>query len=307
MPAAVIASDKKEDKKEEKHEEEKSGATTPTDKKAKRNSVFGSLFQKKNVTSPTTERTEAETANSTSEVPPVSETAPKIDEPIDTKPIDAAAVTAPANTEAITEDATKDNTTTSPAAETPKTEKKGGFLSGFIKKVEGKKEEPKEEKPTETTTATAEPSTTPAHDGATETPSETPVTKEERPARERRRTSLFGSLGTMKKKSETKDDTTKTTEPAVNGTETKREKSPLPTKIGGLFRKPSKAVKSDAPKETATEPTAEPTTDATTAIAEPTPATETTALPEAPESKIIGDVVPEAVHAQTAPEVKASA
>ena len=53
----------------------------------------------------------------------------------------------------------------------------------------------------------------------------------------------------------------------LRDTETKPEKIPVPTRIGGsgLFRKPShlRAVKSDATKDTATEPTAEPTTEAT--------------------------------------------
>lgn len=269
--------------------------------------MFGSLFSKKNVTSPTTEKTEAEAVTAKdAEVPPVSETAPKIDEPIDTKPLDAAAVTAPALTtgDATTEEATKEPATT-PAGETtattPKAEKKSNFLSGFIKKVEGKKDEGKEDKPVETAaTNAAAPTTT----ETTGTVTETPATKDERP-QEKRRTSLFGGLGTLKKK----DKKEETTEPSeeVNGTETKREKSPLPGKLGGLFRRPSKAAKSDSPKETtATEPTTE-----TTPAAETTPATEE--VKPATDSKIVGDVVPEDMHASTAdkiataPEVKASA
>ena len=274
------------------------------------------------MTSPTAEKTETESspvAKDTNEVPPVSENAPHIDEPIDTKPLDAAAVTAPVThpTEPTTEETTK-TTTATPATEPQKTEKKGNFLTSFIKKAEGKKEESKEEKPAGTTTTDA----TPVTDGTTETATETPASKDERPAPEQRRSSLFGGLGNLKKKSDNKEETTKPSE-EVNGTETKdatkREKSPLPNKIGGLFRRASNAFKSDSHKEShkETSPTS-PATDATPATTEAkdTPATTETApatAPETTDSKIIGDVVPEAVHAQTAdkvataPEVKASA
>ncbi len=288
MPAAVLSTDNKE--------EDKTGATTPTEKSKKRSSVFGSIFNKKNVTSPTTEKTEAEAATPAkdTEIPPVSETAPKIEEPIATKPIDAAAVTAPTSVEPAKEDAPVEPT---PAPESPpKTEKKPSFLTGLIKKVEGKKEEPKEEKVVEPTAPVE--GATPAAVESTDGTTETPVVKEERPAREKRRTSLFGSLGTLKKKTEKKEDAAERTED-VNGTETNREKSPLPTKLGGLFRKPSKAVKSDAP----TEPAAEPVTETKeTSAAEPVVAPETT------ESKIVGDVVPADLHTTpVAPEVKATA
>ena len=276
----------------------------PPRRRNKRGSVFGSLFGKKNATSPTTEKTEAETVTpaADTEALPVSETAPKLEEPIDTgKPIDTAAVVAPVThaSEPTTSDVARDTTTTT---ETPaQAEKKPNFFSGLIKKVEGKKEEHKEEKAVETETSPAVAETT---DGTADA-------KPERPGREKRRTSLFGNLGTLKKKTETSHETkpeevngTKPEE--VNGTtESKREKSPLPSKISGLFRKPSKAVKSEStPKETTTEPTVDATPNNTApAIDEPKPITSETT----PQSNIIGDVVPEAVHAPVAPEVKASA
>ena len=93
--------------------------------------------------------------------------------------------------------------------------------------------------------------------------------------------------------------------------DTKREKSPLPSKLGGLFRKPSKAVKSEKPVEDVkTDGTA------TETKATETPATtEAAATTAAPESKIVGDVVPDELHTTvhdavtTAPstEVKATA
>lgn len=308
-PAAAV-SDDKEDKKEETLATESS---SPTEKKAKRGSVFGSLFYKK-VTSPTTEKTEKEAGPAPpakDEVPPVSDTAPKLDEPIENKPIDTAAVTAPANTDGAAEP-TKETTTE------PKTEKKG-FL-GFIKKPESKKEEPKvaeakaAEPATTTEAAPAATEATPATTEAVDAPKAEETTKEERPVQEKRRTSLFGGLGTIKKKDESKT--------SEDGTERKREKSPLPSKIGGLFRRPSKAVKSEEPKATETKDETKldtPAEDATTTTEPAVTATDdkveapaaTTATTDVTDSKIIGDVVPESLQAQekvaTAPEVKATA
>lgn len=311
-PAAAV-SDNKEDKKEEPTSEATS-PTSPTEKKNKRGSVFGSFFNKK-VTSPSAEKSEKEvgpTPPAKDDVPPVSDTAPKLDEPIENKPIDAAAVTAPANTDGAAE--------TEPVKETRpenKSEKKS-FL-GFIKKPEtkkeeAKKEESKEEKPVETTEAAATTEATPATETTDATKTDE-VAKEEKPAadKEKRRTSLFGGLGTIKKKrdeSETKED----------GTERKREKSPLPSKIGGLFRKPSKAVKSDESKATETKETKDEVKDETKtetpaeAATTDAAATETKAdapATEATDSKIVGDVVPETLQATeapaAAPEVKATA
>ena len=147
---------------------------------------------------------------------------------------------------------------------TGKTDEKSGLM-GFIKKQEarfaGKKEE----------TATDAP--------ATESGAETSGA-EDRPAREKRRTSLFGGLGTLKKKSTNEDG-------SEDATEAKREKSPMPSKIGSLFRKPSKAVK---PTEAAKETPA--TTSTTDAVHTDVPTTTDAAATQAPESKIVGDVVP---------------
>lgn len=314
-PAAAV-SDNKEDKKEDKKEEPSSEATSPTsptEKKNKRGSVFGSFFNKK-VTSPSAEKSEKEvgpTPPAKDDVPPVSDTAPKLDEPIENKPIDAAAVTAPANTDGAAE--------TEPAKETrPENTQKKSFL-GFIKKPEtkkeeAKKEEAKKEEPAETTEAAAATEATPATETTDATKTDE-AAKEEKPAadKEKRRTSLFGGLGTIKKKrdeSETNQD----------GTERKREKSPLPSKIGGLFRKPSKAVKSDESKATETKETKDEVKDESKtetpaeAVTTDAAATETKTdapVTEATDSKIVGDVVPETLQATeapaVAPEVKATA
>ena len=238
--------------------------------------MFGGLFGKKDATSPTEEKKESEIApavpakdSKETEIPAVSEEAPKIEKPVEAKPIDTAAVVAAADTVTTppaVEETPKEPTST-PAEPTTatQTEEKGGLL-GFFKKQEarfaGKKDS--EDETTEHVAAT-----------------------EERPARDKRRSSLFGSLGTLKKKNQSQ-------ERSEDATETKREKSPMPTKIGGLFRKPSRAVKpteetkdTTAASEAATTSTEIPTTNGAT--------TET--APAAADSKIVGDVVPEALTA----------
>jgi hypothetical protein len=299
--AAIVTSDKKEEKED----------ASPVEKKGKRGSVFGSLF-KNRITSPTTEKSDKD-AMTTSDVPPVSETAPKLEEPIENKPIDTAAVTAPVDTAATpaAEEATKEPTPAAEASTAPKTDKKGGLL-GFIKKTEAKfegKKEPKEEDKAgeaiaqdPVAAASAEPTESATTQAvATEPAAETsvPVT-DERPARDgKRRTSLFFN----KKQPETSEADDSVAEP-------KREKSPLPGGkfIGQLVRRASKAIKSEGSKDKT--PAAEPATTATST--EPT-ATETpAALPEAADAKLAEPATepvqstPEPV-ATAVPEVKATA
>ncbi len=311
---------------EKKHDKEETDTTTPTEKKSKRASIFGGLFGKKDVTSPTSEKDVGPSVPAKdTDVLPVSETAPKIEEPIDQKPLDTAAVTAPVDTVQTPPAAeeTSKETTAAETATTPTKEKKGGFL-GFIKKteakLEGKKEQKKEEKAEKkeetaadsiskdpvaaaavdtpaTTTETAEPTAAaiPATDEVKPTTTEKPT--------EKRRSSLFGSLGTLKRRNNTES-----AEGETAPAEGKREKSPLPQKIGGLFRKPSRAVKSEEKKDAvapATESTATPTE---------TALTNGTTTGEGHESAIVGDIVPDNLHSTfhdavtTAPqEVQASA
>ena len=301
-----MTSEKKEDKED----------ASPVEKKNKRGSVFGSLF-KNRITSPSTEKSEKD-AMTPSDVPPVSETAPKLEEPIENKPIDTAAVTAPVDTVAtpLASDETKELT---PAAETstaPKAEKKGGLL-GFIKKTEAKmegkkevKEEARENKTGEAiaqdpvTAASPEPTEAPStHQAVTTEPTteaSVPVT-DERPARDnKRRTSLF--FNKKQPDASEADDTV---------AEPKREKSPLPGGkfIGQLVRRASKAIKSEGPKEKA--PAAAertPAANSTEPTADETPAAAVDPIeskPMEPASDMIHST-PEPV-ATTAPEVKATA
>ncbi|OAL20144.1 hypothetical protein AYO22_09116 [Fonsecaea multimorphosa] len=293
--AAPVASDKKEEKEE----------VTPTEKKNKRGSVFGSLFRNR-VASPTTEKSEKD-ATASSDVPPVSETAPKIEEPIENKPIDTAAVTAPVDT--VTTPPVEEPAAAGESSAAPKTEKKGGFI-GFIKKTEAKlegkketKEETKEDKAAEAIAKdpVAAASTEPTEPAApTEAAAETTPATEERPARDnKRRTSLFFN----KKQQDTAEAEDTVAEP-------KREKSPLPGGkfIGQLVRRASKAIKSEGPKEkTAAEPAAAPTSAPEAPVSE-TPAVAAEAAETKPAEPVSEPIqsTPEPV-AATVPEVKATA
>ena len=251
----------------------------------------------------------------------MSETAPKIDEPIINKPIDTAAVTAPVDTvqtpSAVEE--TPEEIAPAETTSTPTKEKKGGII-GFIRKQEasllGKKEQKKEEKVEKKDTEAAEqmskdpvaaaaPVDSPAP--TTEAAPATTTTEETRPsAREKRRTSLFGSLGTLKKKNADDETEATTAEP-------KREKSPLPQKIGNLFRRPSKAVKTNEEKKETVADTDESAT-APAPLTKDEPAmTNGMSSSETPGSAIVGDNAPENVHASvhnavtSSPEVEAAA
>lgn len=102
------------------------------------------------------------------------------------------------------------------------------------------------------TTAPSEPSTTaPAADvpesAAVETPA-APTTMAD-PAKEKRRSSFFGNLGTKKEK---KTD-------VISDSEEGEGKKSAPTKFGGLFRKPSRAARTNAHPSAASEAAGEPT------------------------------------------------
>lgn len=167
--------------------------------KPKRASIFGTLFQK--VASPTQEKPEREAT--------VASTAPQLDNPVQSaaaEPIEPEAVTGAADTP---EEAPKE---TENATATASASKARGFFSKKDKKVE------KVEKEEDTTAAPAVPA-------------------ESTPPKEKRRTSLFGTLSSKKeKKSDTSD-------AELTEGETKSK-----NKLGGLFRRPSKAVKLEGNK-----------------------------------------------------------
>lgn len=258
---------------------------------------------------------------------PVSETAPKIEEPIANKPIDTAAVTAPIDTAQTT--AAAETTSEMPketagaeTSTTPTKEKKGGLI-GFIKKeaakLESKKDvkkedtaEKKEEKVAEAVSKDPVVAATTTDSPATKEETAAPVTEDAKPT-EKRRSSLFGNLGGSVKKITHSSDAT----PDAAATEagTKREKSPLPQRIGSLFRRPSRGVKSEAKEAAVAGTDATPTTETTPTpvVKDETAVTDGTAPTEAHDSTTVDDVVPDNMHTAihdavtTAPEVKASA
>lgn len=127
---AVVAEDKKHEETTDKTETK---TAEPAAHKSKRNSIFGGFFQKKDVTSPTAEKTKEEAAPAVpakdTETPAVAETAPQIEAPVDTgKPIEPESVTQPIDTPAPKE--------TTPAPQETGTSPSKGGLIGFFKKAE---------------------------------------------------------------------------------------------------------------------------------------------------------------------------
>ena len=322
VPAAAIATDKKTEEKTD------ASATTPVTKEhKKRGSIFGSLFPKKDLTSPTAEKTEAEVAPAVpakdNTKPVVAETAPKIEEPIINKPIDTAAVTAPVDnvipptaTPAI-ETTAKEETIT-PATKSTSAPNKGGFL-GFIKNKTTKKEEKKEEKaaeaiasdPVAAAAPAAETSSTPMHNAATVDPTAaaattTPATK---PAlKDKRRSSLFDTLKTGRKAEPP------TTDSEVSDGEAAKSPTEKESGIKKLGRRLSTAIRRDpkrdiTPGGTERTPFPEGTeTKPETISKEESAAVNGTNAQTVTDSRTIGDVVPGAAIANnTTPEVKASA
>ncbi len=149
-PAAVATShEKKAD--ETKPELSTTKSTDNHEKKGgKRGSIFGNFFGgRKDITSPTAEKAQTDAApvipTKDSEVAPVSETAPKIDEPPQSKPIDTAAVTAPVDSAIAAHDLPAGSvhaqtTTGTPTAKSPTTPSHKGGVMGFFKRQDSKLE-----------------------------------------------------------------------------------------------------------------------------------------------------------------------
>lgn len=100
-------------------------------------------------------------------------------------------------------------------------------------------------------------------------------------------------FGTQKKKG------LKTSETDGTPTEVKREKSPLPSKVAGLFRKPSKAVKAEENPAAETNGLTNGHTETAAVSGAAETATEAkpnATDPETTEPAIVGDVVAEDLH-----------
>ena len=166
------------------------------------------------------------------------------------------------------------------------------------------------DKPAET--ATAETPAKPVTEPLTTTNASGPVEKDEATTpNQNKRTSIFGTLKTKVK------DTTKSDKSDAEKSEGEEKKS-TSNKLGGIFRNPSKAIKSNTtPASTpAKKDEAKPTLNGENdkPIESKAPAAEQSAAASEPsanaEGKAIGDVVPEAVSVgqeQGAPAVQATA
>lgn len=271
--------DKKEDKKEETSPTEDKSDTKNRSRSRKRMSILSNILGKKDTEVKEGPSAEAptETPAPATEVaePPIAEAAPEVTE-------------APATTE-TTEDKKEDEAKKSEATKAKRTSILGNLFqkvtSPHEKEVTPAKDTgvpsapPQLENPVqdaaaepieaEAVTATADPASGEGPSQTTEatTPTapktrglfsrkEKKVEKEEEaapaaaptettPPKEKRRTSIFSNLGTKKeKKADTSD------ADGVDG-EAKSEPKHIANKIGGLFRKPSKAVKAEEKKEDA--------------------------------------------------------
>ncbi|KAL2853753.1 Pleckstrin homology domain-containing protein [Aspergillus pseudoustus] len=321
-PVLVEAPKKAEPKEEAKEEEAKKEEETPAaaapaaaapaeetkDKDAKsrsrsrkRTSIFGTLLGKKEEVEEKKEEAKAEETQPAAETPaaeaPAAETAPAVETPATETPVVAAA--APAEAEEKKEEEKKEEA--EPVA--PAKSKRTSIFGNFFQKVTSPSHEKTEKEaaaPTETTavastapqldnpveeaakpiepeSVTAAPEVEAAKEAAPESPAaESPAAA----TKDKRRTSFF-AFG--KKKGDSDTETAET------------EVKPKGNKLGGLFRKPSKAVKPE---------TKEPETkaDNAEAVAEATPAEESSKPADAPATEEAKPVV-----ASTSTPVQAAA
>lgn len=240
---------------------------------AKRGSMFGSFFNKRDNASPTRERKEKDIApavpNKDVEPAPVSATAPQLEDPMSTSSSQPAETAAPAST-------------TIPSVTTPSSESKGGIF-GFMRqkdaqhqdKKEVKAEENVEEKVEKNGEVPAMATGTPAIAGS-EAPvpsTTTNVTATPTPeaTKEKRRQSFFNTISGKK---ERRTDVTSDAE----GTDAEGRKT-SGNKLGGLFRKASRSTKGPSAPMTESSPLPGPISEDTAATTEAPPTTKATAEP----------------------------
>ncbi|KAI9881035.1 MAG: hypothetical protein M1830_008917 [Pleopsidium flavum] len=270
-----------------------SGTTQPSvttrenaPKPSKRNSLFGSLFNK--VSTPSQEKSERDVGPTVpvkdTETNPVSAVAPQLADPVDTsapKPVTSTGETAPVTT----------GTSTTRQPLTSSSPPKGGIFA-FMKQKEAKHEDKKDIKADEklersgeepvavTGTPTAPgsgalPMTT-AASGTLETPAQgttsTATATTPEAVKDKRRTSFFGTLSGKKERVPDVG-----SEGEVIDGETK-QKSTSSSKLGGLFRRPSRAVKGEkevSKNQTTNPATVNESTEAPAPISKETPTTMT--------------------------------
>lgn len=266
-----------EDKKEEKKEDKKSRSQS-----RKRASIFGSILGKKEK-----EELKEETPAATEETP--AEAAAPAEEAAAAEPAAATEATETPAADAAPAEAAAEAAPAEDKKEEPKSatkSKRASIFGNFFNKVASPGKEKNEEevapvastapqlenpvdesavKPIEPETVTDAPAVEAA---AAETPAEEKKEEKKEEAtpetKEKRRTSIFGTLG-------------KKVKAAESGSDSEGKKTG--NKLGGLFRKPSKAVKSEEKKDKEAAPAEEAIPegeDKAAAPAEETPAAETT-------------------------------
>jgi hypothetical protein len=322
-PAAVAAkpAETKEEAKEgeDKKEEETPAAAAATssatasaeeskDKDAKsrsrsrkRTSIFGTLLGKKDEVEEKKEEKKEEEAKpaETTETPAAEASA--VTEPATEAPAAAAETTDKKEEEKKEEK--KEETEAAPAPKSKRSSLFGNLFQKVTNPAQEKTEKeaaapaepapvastapqldnPVEEaaKPIEPESVTAAPEVEAAKDTPAESPAEAPAAT----TKDKRRTSFFGSFG--KKKADSGDE-------AAEG-----EAKPK-NKLGGLFRKPSKAVKPETKEVKETTEAAEAAVPKTEAVAEATPAEETSKPADAPATEEAKPVVSTAAPVQAA-------
>ncbi|KAJ5972225.1 uncharacterized protein N7479_002143 [Penicillium vulpinum] len=261
VPAEAAQEEPKEEKKEEKV------TAKSRSQSRKRTSIFGSLLGKKDAEEKKEETPAAEETKAAEPAaePSVEAPAPVVAEITETAAAPTEVAEATAETPAEVTEAAKEEVKDEKKAE--KKAKRASIFGNFFQKVASPSQEKSEKEATapaveETPVASTAPQlenpveeaaakpieaeavTAPAE--AVETPAaETPAEAVSTP-KEKRRTSFFGNLGMKKeKKAESSDNEVTDGE----GKETKAKSN----KLGGLFRKPSKAVKLDKEEVAATE------------------------------------------------------
>ncbi|KAJ5732713.1 hypothetical protein N7493_004194 [Penicillium malachiteum] len=275
------------DTKTEAKEEKPKEAAKSRSQSRKRASIFGAILGKKEAEEKKPEEAKEEAAEETKAAEPASETvAETATEPAAAATTEAAAETTEAPAEAAAVAAPAETTEEKP--EEKKEEKKtkrASIFGNFFQKVTSPAHEKSEKEATapapveETAVASAAPqldnpveeeaakpaepeAVTAAAEGeaAKETAAETPAAEAATTPKDKRRTSFFGAFGKKEKKDASDNEATTDGEK-----ETKKA-----NKLGGLFRKPSKAVKLDKEEVAAAE---------TEAKAEEVAATEEAAAP----------------------------
>ncbi|KAJ5107917.1 hypothetical protein N7456_004592 [Penicillium angulare] len=305
IPAAKKTEEKKEETpaKEDKAEEteakeEKAKETTKSRSQSrKRASIFGSILGKKDAEEKKPEETKEEAkAETTEEATPAEPTAETVAEPAvvaaetpaaettETPAAEAAAAPAEATEEEKKEEKTEEK-------KEEKKSKRASIFGNFFQKVASPSQEKSEKEATapaeETPVASSAPqldnpveeaavkpiepeTVTAAAEGETakETPVESPAAETASTPKDKRRTSFFGAFGKKEKKADTSDN-----EATTDG----EKEAKKGNKLGGLFRKPSKAVKLDKEEVAATETEAKP--EETTEISTEAAKAEETAAP----------------------------